>query len=86
MKKTELSPEQISEIVFEEIENHLSPKMTFKDENELSITFTWGYATGVPESDMRRVVSVCALYSLPFIITPRVSGDAAVIDVKIYKD
>lgn len=71
----------MSEIIFEEIESHLGPQMTFKKETDDSVTFTWGYGT-LHQKDIARIVGVCAVYKLTFVIRER----EKCIDVQIDKE
>jgi len=71
---------EISEIIFEEIESHLSPQMTFKKETDDQVIFTFGYGVIFP-NDISRIFSACRTYGLQFAISARENC----IDVKIDK-
>lgn len=62
--------QNMSEIIFNEIESQLGPQMTFKKEVEGLTTFTWGYGT-IHQSDIKRIVDFCDKYNLIFVIRER---------------
>jgi hypothetical protein len=75
-----MTTEQINEIIFENIEKKLGPKMTFKKETTSGVTYTWGYGI-LNQSDVEVIVSVSKVYGLTFVIRER----EKCIDVEIYK-